>query len=124
MSLPARRRPRHFLDVTLRLELGDLFLQGRDLGQIGTLLAIAGERRGLRRRRYTHPPPQNTLYQLEIPACMGHRHAPLGYDLIFVSTEPAAGHRDIPCTQRDGQCLLMGSVPFGEGIRQPAHDQL
>jgi len=80
----------HFQDVTLRLELGDLFLQGRDLGQFQALLAIAGDRRGWRHRRFTHPPPQHTLCQFQIPACLGHRHAPLGHELHRLELDLAA----------------------------------
>jgi hypothetical protein len=68
----------------------DLSLQRRDLGQFQALLAIAGERRGWRYRRHRHPPPQHTLCQFQIPACLGRRHAPLGHELHRLELELAA----------------------------------
>jgi len=68
-------------DVTLRLELGDLFLQGRNLGQLGALLAIPGKRRGWCLGCLRHPSPQYALGQFQIPARLGDRNAPLRHQL-------------------------------------------
>ena len=56
-----------FRDVTLRLELGGLFLRGRDLGQFGALLPVGAEGRCRCRGRLTHPATQRALCKFQIP---------------------------------------------------------
>jgi hypothetical protein len=79
--------PQPFLDVTLRLELGDLLLQGYDLGQISMLLAIAGERCDGCRRGLPHPTSQHALGQIQIPGCLRHRNGPFCHQLHSLKLE-------------------------------------
>ena len=91
MSLPARRRRSPlclnrwrtwlalFQGVTLRLELGDLLLQDRDLSQLGALLAVARKCRCWCLGCFSHPTPQNALGQIQVPARLGDRNASLGH---------------------------------------------
>lgn len=59
----------------LRLELGDIFLQGRDLRQLCALLPIAREGGSRSRVGFPDPSAQDALCDLDIPAGLNHGDA-------------------------------------------------
>lgn len=61
--------------VTLRPELGDLFLQCRNVGQIGPQLPVPGKRDGRHGCQLSHPPSQHALRRSTLSATSRSRAA-------------------------------------------------
>jgi hypothetical protein len=61
-------------DITLCLDLDDLFFQGHDLGQVELHLPVSRRRRGRCCRQFPHPSPQHALRHAEAARCLRHRH--------------------------------------------------
>ena len=101
-------------DVTLRPEPGDLFLQSRNLGQIGPHPPVPGKRNRRRGCQLSHPPPQHALRHIEVARGLCNsdtpiRHKPHGLDLELTTELPSRHiHSPVPWSRSYLRVLKTG----------------